>query len=185
MRVVAGEFRGRRLIAPAGTSTRPTTDRVREATFNALGSRDLVVGAQVADLFAGSGAIGIEALSRGAEHCTFVERDRDALRALRTNLDTLGIADRSRVVTGDVLAVAAAIDAELVFADPPYDFTAWDRLLGALRAPFVVAESGAELVGEPDVSEGRPDEIADRFPNGFTVTRSKRYGRTWVTFFER
>jgi 16S rRNA (guanine966-N2)-methyltransferase len=72
-----------------------------------------------------------------------------------------------------VLAVAAALDAELVFADPPYDFTAWDRLLGALRAPFVVAESGAELVA--------PDGI----PDGFTVTRSKRYGRTWVTFFER
>ncbi len=134
---VAGEFRGRRLVAPAGTSTRPTTDRVREATFNALGSRDLVVGAQVADLFAGSGAIGIEALSRGAEHCTFVERDRDALRALRTNLDTLGIADRSRVVTGDVLAVAAAVDADLVFADPPYDFDgvgpAARRVAGAVR----------------------------------------------------
>jgi 16S rRNA (guanine966-N2)-methyltransferase len=185
MRVVAGELRGRRIVAPAGTSTRPTTEIVREATFNALGSRDLVVDAHIADLYAGSGAIGIEALSRGAEHCTFVERDRDALRALRTNLDTLELTDRSRIVTGDVLAVAAAIDAELVFADPPYDFAAWDRLLGALRAPFVVAESGVELVGEPDVSEGRPDEIADRFPNGFEVTRSKRYGRTWVTFFER
>ncbi len=185
MRVVAGEFRGRRIIAPAGTSTRPTTDRVREATFNALGSRDLVVGAQVADLFAGSGAIGIEALSRGAEHCTFVERDRDALRALRTNLDTLGLADRSRIVTGDVLAVAAAVDADLVFADPPYDFSAWDRLLDSLRAPFVVAESGAELVRQPDGPDGRADRFPDGFPNGFTVTRSKRYGRTWVTFFER
>jgi 16S rRNA (guanine966-N2)-methyltransferase len=177
MRVVAGELRGRRIVAPAGTATRPTTDKVREATFNALGSRDLVVGAQVADLYAGSGAIGIEALSRGADHCTFVERDRDALRALRTNLDALGLTDRSRIVTGDVLAVAAAIDAELVFADPPYDFDGWDRLLGALRAPFVVAESGAEL--------DEPDGSPDRLPNGFTVTRSKRYGRTWVTFFER
>lgn len=189
MRVVAGEFRGRRIIAPAGTSVRPTTGKVREATFNALGSRDLVAGAQVADLFAGSGALGIEALSRGAEHCTFVERDRDALRALRTNLDTLGLVDRSRIVTGDVLAVAAAVAAELVFADPPYDFTAWDRLLTSLRAPFVVAESGAELVRDPDGSDGRADGVPDGFPNGypngFTVTRSKRYGRTWVTFFER
>jgi len=189
MRVVAGEFRGRRIIAPAGTSTRPTTDKVREATFNALGSRDLVVGAQVADLFAGSGAIGIEALSRGALHCTFVERDRDALRALRTNLDALGVTDRSRIVTGDVLAVAAAVDADLLFADPPYDFDAWARLLGAVRAPFVVAESGAELVspdGLPDgVPNGFPNAFPNGFPNGFTVTRSKRYGRTWVTFFER
>ena len=181
MRVVAGELRGRRIVAPAGTSTRPTTEIVREATFNALGSRDLVVGAHVADLYAGSGAIGIEALSRGAEHCTFVERDRDALRALRTNLDTLELTDRSRIVTGDVLAVAAAIDADLVFADPPYDFAAWDRLLGALRAPFVVAESGAELVAPADGSDG----TANGLSSAFTVTRSKRYGRTWVTFFER
>ncbi len=181
MRVVAGEFRGRRIVAPAGTSTRPTTDKVREATFNALGSRDLVVGAQVADLYAGSGAIGIEALSRGAQHCTFVERDRDALRALRTNLDALGLTARSRIVTGDVLAVAAAVDADVVFADPPYDFVAWGRLLGALRPPFVVAESGAELVAPATSTDGTPNG----FPNGFTVTRSKRYGRTWVTFFER
>ena len=153
--------------------------------FNALGSRDLVVGAQVADLFAGSGAIGIEALSRGAEHCTFVERDRDALRALRTNLDALGLADRSRIVTGDVLAVAAAIDADLVFADPPYDFDAWDRLLDlvacAVRRRRV--RSGARR--RPDGSDGRADSRPDGFPNGFTITRSKRYGRTWVTFFER
>ena len=181
MRVVAGEFRGRRIVAPAGTSTRPTTDKVREATFNALGSRDLVVGAQVADLYAGSGAIGIEALSRGAHHCTFVERDRDALRALRTNLDALGLTDRSRILSGDVLAVAAALDSDLVFADPPYDFVAWGRLLGTLRAPFVVAESGAELVAPAASTDGSPNG----FPNGFTVTRSKRYGRTWVTFFER
>jgi 16S rRNA (guanine966-N2)-methyltransferase len=185
MRVVAGELRGRRIVAPAGTSTRPTTEIVREATFNALGSRDLVVGAHVADLYAGSGAIGIEALSRGAEHCTFVERDRDALRALRANLDALELTDRTRIVTGDVLAVAAAIDAELVFADPPYDFAAWDRLLGALRASFVVAESGAELVAPADESDDLPNGLASGFPNGFQMTRSKRYGRTWVTFFER
>ena len=177
MRVVAGELRGRRIVAPVGTSTRPTTDKVREATFNALGSRDVVAGAQVVDLYAGSGAIGIEALSRGADHCTFVERDRDALRALRSNLDALGLNDRSRIVGGDVLAVAAAVDADLVFADPPYDFAAWDRLLDSVRAPFVVAESGTEL----HAPAGSPGGL----PHGFTITRSKRYGRTWVTFFER
>ena len=80
---MAGELGGRRLVSPDGTSTRPTTDRVREAIFNSLGSAGLIDGALVADLFAGSGALGIEALSRGAEHCMFVERDRAALRALR------------------------------------------------------------------------------------------------------
>ena len=83
MRVIAGELRGRRLVAPKGATTRPTSDRVREATFNALGSMAAIEGARVLDAFAGSGALGIEALSRGADHCAFVERDRAALEALR------------------------------------------------------------------------------------------------------
>src|SRR5215510_12005244 len=138
MRVVAGELRGRRIEAPEGTNTRPTTDMVREAVFNALGSADVVRDARVADLFAGSGALGIEALSRGAAHCTFVERDRAALRTLRANLDHLGVADRARVVPGDALVMAGGVDAELVLADPPYAFDRWAELLGALGAAFVV-----------------------------------------------
>jgi 16S rRNA (guanine966-N2)-methyltransferase len=173
VRVVAGELRGRRILAPEGTTTRPTTDKVREAVFNALGSLDLVVGADVADLYAGSGAMGIEALSRGAASCTFVERDRDALRALRANIEALGLADRARVTGGDVLAVAAAVDADVVFADPPYGFAAWNRLLADVRAPFVVAESGQPL------DESALEAI------GWRVTRSRRYGRTWVTFLSR
>lgn len=169
MRVVAGELGGRRLVSPEGSSTRPTTDRVREAMFNALGSTGVLEGAIVADLYAGSGAIGIEALSRGADRCVFVERDRTALAALRSNLDTLALTDRSRVLASDALAVAPTVDADIVIADPPYDFDAWDRLLGSLRADLVVAESGRAV--DP--------------PDGWTVTRSKRYGRTWLTFLER
>jgi 16S rRNA (guanine966-N2)-methyltransferase len=169
MRVVAGELRGRRIVAPAGESTRPTTDKVREAVFNALGSQGVLVDAHVADLYAGSGALGIEALSRGAAHCVFVERDRNALRALRENLSTLGLDDRSRVVTGDVLAVAASVVADVVFADPPYEFEAWERLLGVIRSSMVVAEAGHELAA----------------PQGWELTRSKRYGRTWVSFLVR
>jgi 16S rRNA (guanine966-N2)-methyltransferase len=168
MRVVAGEFGGRKLIAPDGTSTRPTTDRVREAMFNALGSAQLLDGAVVADLFAGTGAVGIEALSRGAEHCTFVERDRAALRALEENIDTLGLDRRSRILRSDAAQVAATLDVDIVFADPPYDFDAWDRLLSSVRAGFVIAESGRSIEA----------------PDGWTVLRSKRYGRTWVTFLE-
>ncbi len=92
MRIVAGELRGRRLVAPGGDATRPTTDRVREAIFNALGSLGVVDGALVVDLYAGSGALGFEALSRGAEHCTFVERDRAALSAIEANRAELGLA---------------------------------------------------------------------------------------------
>lgn len=175
MRVVAGSLRGRPIVAPEGRDTRPTTDRVREATFNALSSSDSVEGARVLDLFAGSGALGIEAISRGAAHCTFVERDRAALAAIRRNLVNLGIADRAAVVPGDALARLDHIGpVDLVLADPPYGFSEWDELLGALEplltsGGLVVAESGEEL-------EGRP---------GWEVVREKRYGRTWVTFLRR
>ncbi|QQS24429.1 MAG: 16S rRNA (guanine(966)-N(2))-methyltransferase RsmD [Actinomycetota bacterium] len=170
MRVVAGTLRGRRILAPEGRATRPTTDKVREAVFNALSSLGLVEDAAVADLYAGCGALGIEALSRGAATCVFVERDRDALTMLRTNLANLGLTERARVVPGDVGALAGTLAGlDLVLADPPYGFTGWDGLLGRLSAPFVVAESDEEVVG----------------PDGWEAVRSRRYGRTWVTFLQR
>lgn len=171
MRVVAGELRGRLFEGPPGRDTRPTTDKVREATFNALGSLDLVRDATVADLFAGSGGLGIEALSRGAAHVTFVERDRAALRVLRDNLRTLQLDARSKVVPGDAVVMVAGLDVDLVLADPPYEFDQWPELLAATRADFVVAEAGRPLDGTA--------------APGWTATRAKRYGRTWVTFFER
>jgi 16S rRNA (guanine966-N2)-methyltransferase len=169
MRVVAGELRGRRLVAPAAATTRPTTDKVREAVFNALMHLDVVVGARVLDLYAGSGALGIEALSRGAEHCTFVERDRAAVRAIDENLAVLGLRDRARVVVGDGIASAPKLAADLAFADPPYGFDDWPRLLRAVQAPLVVAEAAAEVPA----------------PVGWEAGRVKRYGRTWVTFLHR
>jgi 16S rRNA (guanine966-N2)-methyltransferase len=171
---VAGELRGRRIEAPPGADTRPTTDKVREAVFNALVSRDLIRDARVADLFAGTGALGIEALSRGADHCTFVERDRNAVRVLRGNIEQLGLTDRSLVLTADALSRARTIDADVVLADPPYDFDAWPQLLAAVRAPFLVAEAGRPLDSLDGLADG-----------GWEATRSKRYGRTWITFFER
>ena len=171
VRIVAGELRGRRLVAPAGDATRPTTDKVREAVFNALGSLDVVVDARVADLYAGSGALGFEALSRGAVHCTFVERDRAALSAIEENRARLGVRDRTRVKSGDPVTMAASIEADLVFADPPYGFDDWPRLLAGLptTASFVVAEAAGEVTAPP----------------GWEATRAKRYGRTWVTFLAR
>ena len=174
MRVVAGELRGRRIEAPPGNDTRPTTDKVREAVFNALGSLDLIRDARVADLWAGSGALGIEALSRGAAHCTFVERDRTALRVLKGNLDHLGLGEVSRVVAGDAAAHAKTLDVDLVLADPPYGFDGWPDLLRTVPAPFVVAEA-AQPLDRLDGLEG----------DGWRATRAKRYGRTWVTFLER
>jgi len=169
VRIVAGDLRGRRLVAPAGATTRPTTDKVREAVFNALASLDAVVDARVVDLYAGSGALGIEALSRGATHCTFVERDLAAVRAIDENVAVLGLRDRTRVVVGDGIASAPQLPADLVFADPPYGFDDWPRLLRAVRGDLVVAEADGEVPA----------------PVGWEQGRVKRYGRTWVTFLHR
>ena len=174
MRVVAGELRGRRINAPLGKKTRPTTDKAREATFNALGSLGVVVGARVIDAFAGSGALGIEALSRGAEHCTFIERDREALEVLRENLETLGLVEKSTIVRGDVLTnIALVRNASLVLADPPYEFKQWRQFLGEVACDLVVAES------DRDMNLELPAII------GWEVTRVKRYGRAYVSFLQR
>ena len=174
VRVVAGSLRGRKIDAPKGKNTRPTTDKARQATFNALGSLGVIDGAVVIDAFAGSGAMGIEALSRGAARCTFIESDREALAVLETNLDHLGLRDRSVVVRGDVLSRLDAItDATLAIIDPPYEFAKWAHLLERVHADVVVAESDRELdAEEPPIT-------------GWEATRVKRYGRAFVTFFQR
>jgi len=166
MRVIAGEFAGRKLAAPDGTTTRPTTDKVRQALFNSLTSMGVLEGAVVADLFAGSGALGIEALSRGAHRCIFVERDRSALTALRHNIAVLGIEDRCTVTASDVLAwVPAMRNVDIAFIDPPYAFDGWPALLAVVDVELVVAEADGPI--EP--------------PEGWDQLRARRYGRTWVT----
>jgi 16S rRNA (guanine966-N2)-methyltransferase len=135
VRIVAGEWRGRRLAAPKGEATRPTADRARETLFAMLTSRlGDFAGLQVADLFAGSGALGLEALSRGAAHCLFVEQDRAAVEVIRANITALEAARRTRVETGSVMQLrAAAAPYDLILADPPYHSgageVALDRLL--------------------------------------------------------
>ena len=175
MRVVAGNLRGRPIVAPEGDATRPTTDRAREATFNSLMSLGAVEDAKVIDLFAGSGAMGIEALSRGAASCAFLERDRKALDSIRHNIKTLQLTDNTKVLSGDVMTnVVALRNVDLVLVDPPYDFDRWTDLLTVLNlviAPggVVVTESGREI--QP--------------PEGWVAIRSKRYGRAWVAFLQR
>jgi len=170
MRVVTGEFGGRRLVAPQGYTTRPTTDKVRQAAFNSLASMGLIDGAVVADLYAGSGAMGLEALSRGAARCVFVERDRSALIALRANIDALGVADRSTVVTSDVMAwVPAMRGVDLAIIDPPYTFEAWPQLLSLIQVHHAVCEAAREVPA----------------PSGWETVRAKQYGRTAVTVLAR
>ncbi len=172
MRVIAGRYGGRRLKTPAGEATRPTSDRVREALFSILGTR--VQDARVLDLFAGSGALGLEALSRGAREATFVESAPAALAALRANLAALG-AD-AEVVRADALrwlrgAPAGARQYDLVFLDPPY------RRAAELGAPLsaslpALLAPGALVVAESD----------RRAPLELTITRTdeRRYGDTLI-----
>ena len=146
MRVVAGEFKGRRLHAPRGAHTRPTADRVREALFSMLGD---VSGARVLDLYAGSGALGIEALSRGAESALFVERDRQALAALRRNLDAVGA--EAGVRQQDVGRFLAGFEGkfDLVLCDPPYDDAPRAAAQLSEELPALLAED-ARIVTESD-----------------------------------
>ena len=138
MRVIGGRSRGRRLSARLPPSVRPTSDRVREAIFDILGSQGGVEGLSVVDLFCGSGALGVEALSRGAASTTFVDLDPDALAAVRRNLDAVGLGDEPatlvRAALPGWLGSAAAGPFDLALCDPPYDFEDWPALLGALRA---------------------------------------------------
>ncbi len=171
MRVVAGTARGRKLAVPPGDGVRPTGDRVRESVFNALGSRLAVEGARVVDLFAGTGALGIEALSRGAAHVTFVELDRRALAVVRDNVDTLGLADRATIVPGDALALLrgqgpVATHWDVALCDPPYRYEAWDELLAAVHADLVVVESDRSF----------------QMPPGWQLEWHRRYGTTVVSF---
>lgn len=169
MRVVAGDLRGRRIEAPISDATRPTTDKVRQAVFNALGSLDVVDGARVLDLFAGTGAMGIEALSRGAAHCVFVERDRDALVILKKNIAALGLTDRSTVLAIDATTAASRQpNIDLIIADPPYGFDQWRDLIVDADAGCVVLESD-RAVGEIE---------------GWETIREKKYGRTHVAFLQ-
>jgi 16S rRNA (guanine(966)-N(2))-methyltransferase RsmD len=131
MRVIAGEYRSRKLVAPEGETTRPTPDRLRESLFSIL--QDRIYGAVFYDLYAGSGSVGIEALSRGASRAVFVESDRLALRALWENLKSLGIEGRSLVSTKRAAVAVAHGVSGIVFADPPYDRPQeYEKLIAAL-----------------------------------------------------
>ncbi len=177
MRVVAGIAKGRRLVAPAGDVTRPTSDFVREAIFNSLGSLIDLEDLDVADLFAGSGAMGIEALSRGAATAAFVDADRRAIATIRTNLEGTAL-EGGGVHQGDVVRWLerrneAVPSLDVVFVDPPYAFDGWDELFERLLRHVRQAESGGIVVAESD-REIAPGEA-------WEVLKSKRYGSTVVT----
>lgn len=121
MRVIAGEFRSRRLVSPPGLEARPTPDRLRESLFNILAPR--IEGASFVDAYAGCGAVGIEALSRGARHAVFLERNPACVRVIEANLASLGLTPRARVIRGGAATYLRTIEADIYFLDPPYELT--------------------------------------------------------------
>lgn len=172
MRVVAGVARGRKLTAPPGNHVRPTGARVREAVFNALHSLDAIVDARVLDLFAGSGALGIEALSRGAAHATFVEPDAAARHHVRANL---AATDLTHVATVEAMRAERFLERttgvfDLVLCDPPYAYDAWGDLRDALTG--VVALDGVVVIESDTAVDG---DVA------WEILRQRRYGGTVVT----
>ena len=172
MRIIAGRWRGRPLIAPEGSATRPTADRVREALFSMLASRlGSFEGLRVADLFAGSGALGLEALSRGAAHCVFVENDRRAVEAIRANLAALG-------ASGEVLARGAehAVlphPVHLALLDPPY---------GSALAPAVLARLPLAPGGWASVETGRGEAVS---AEGYEIDAERMYGKAKITLLRK
>jgi 16S rRNA (guanine966-N2)-methyltransferase len=172
VRIVGGEHRGARIFAPKGRETRPTSDRVREAAFNLIGPVD---GAEVLDLFAGSGAMGLEALSRGAAAAVFVENDREAARAIDRNIEKLRVTG-ARVVQQDALR-ALALDRrryDVVLCDPPYGYPDHDRL-----APYLVRALAPDGVLVYETAAREEPQV-----EGLRTRTSRTYGSARLTLFE-
>ncbi|WP_432770617.1 16S rRNA (guanine(966)-N(2))-methyltransferase RsmD [Sphingopyxis sp.] len=179
MRVISGEWRARKLVAPKNDATRPTADRTRETLFSMLASRlGSFEGLVAADLFAGSGALGIETLSRGAAHCLFAEQDRDALDALRANLAALGAAPRADVRAGSVMALGPASRSyDLLLIDAPYATGAGSVALDKLsRLGWVAPDSWVSL----ETAHNEPVDVA-----GFEIDAERKVGKAKLTLLRR
>ena len=171
MRIIAGEHRGRRISAPKGTETRPTSDFVRENAFNLIGPVD---GSRVLDLYAGSGALGLEALSRGAGSAVFVDSSREACRTIARNLETLGL--KATVLCQDALRFLAGDRStyELILADPPYTFTAYERFAPHFKR--LLADDGLGVLQTAAAQEPALE--------GLEIRTTRRYGSARLTLFE-
>ncbi|MDB4973258.1 MAG: rRNA ((966)-N(2))-methyltransferase [Myxococcaceae bacterium] len=183
IRIVGGALGGRRLRAPAGDGTRPTSERVREAMASVLSSRHAIQGARIVELYAGSGALGFEMLSRGAEHVVFVERDPRVAKLIRENATELGVSAQVEVLCEDVTrtrgqsAILQRAPYSLVLADPPYaDVAAALEALSALRAHGMLASDACLLLEHG--TRGAPV-----LPNEFNLISDYRYGDTAVVLF--
>ena len=179
MRIIGGEFRGRKLLSVRGRGTRPTADRIREAIFNILSSG--VREAVVLDLFAGTGALGLEALSRGAQKAVFVETDKNTLSVIRRNVEAIGLEQRATMIKWDILKNLDCLRAfsgrvNLAFMDPPYANNLIEPTLSHLHTSGCL-EANARVIVEHSPPEGIPE---DELP--FHLVDQRSYGKTLVSF---
>ncbi len=179
MRIISGEYRGRKLLTPENQDIRPTSDKVREAVFNIL--MNDIYGAVCLDLFAGTGGLGIEALSRGADRCYFGDSSREAIRIVRANLRTCGAEDRAEVVPGDYRKVLGRLKGplDIVFLDPPYRAGLYASCLELIDSLDLLAPDGI-IVAERETRVTLPDEAA-----GFMKVKTRRYGKTSIDLYRR
>lgn len=180
MRIVGGEFRGRPLATPRDSTIRPTTDRTREAVFNVLAHRygSRLSGARVLDLFAGTGALGLEALSRGASHCVFIEDSAQGRGLIRDNVETLGLQGRTKIFRRDATALGEAgtiAPFSLLFADPPYRRRLGEKALASASAGGWLADGALCIVEEA------ADAMFEPGPD-FVLDEERAYGETVVRF---
>lgn len=174
MRIITGSARGTKLRAPKGTNTRPTADRIKESLFNIL--RAEVQGKTVLDVFAGSGSLGLEALSRGAENAVFIDKDADSIKIIGDNARHTHLADKADIRRGDAFTLLRKLSGEnrlfdVIFCDPPYHFGLCQKLLNAVDGSIL---KGGGLF----IAETGADEVLDASKTGFTLLREQTYGAT-------
>jgi 16S rRNA (guanine(966)-N(2))-methyltransferase RsmD len=178
MRVISGTARGRKLKEPSGSEIRPTTDKVKAAAFNIV--QFDVEGRRVLDLFAGTGQMGLEALSRGASSAVFLDRSTDAIRLVKQNLETCGFSDRAQVIHGDSVGYLSRSDAfDLIFVDPPYDTDLLDQALSAIIQFDILRRNGIILC------ESRVDRRINDVPLPYRIVKQYRYGQVKLTLITR
>jgi len=180
LRVISGSARGHKLKTPEGDSTRPTSDRVKESLFNIL--TPYIAGAHVLDLFAGTGNLGIEALSRGAEHAVFVDRSHVCFRIINENLEHTKLKDKATVIAGDVAGSIKKLHDQskkfdIIFMDPPYNKNLVDDTINILTKNDIMKADGI-IVAEMDID----DKVSERY-GPFKLTRSRKYGDTVLAFY--
>jgi 16S rRNA (guanine966-N2)-methyltransferase len=178
LRVIAGEYKGRKLLAPKGLSCRPTLDRVKESIFNVLGAD--IIDRNVLDLFCGSGSLGIEALSRGAATVAFIDFDKEALEITRRNLSTLGLEKKATCILADVMKIGGRIREakfDLIFIDPPYENQYGSQIIKLLLDYAILAEAGLLVL-----EHSRHEEIVYE---PLKLLKQLKFGQTEVDFYFR